>query len=178
MKRDTIILAIIGIVLLCLAITATASAFFLMRSRPTPTSQSALYTQAAGTFVAQLTQQAFETVVAGATQGIPTTTPGLPTPTGVTPTQTGVVPTIAIPTATFGVPTAIPPSATATQVFPTSPPPTVTPIPVRCNQAALSSEMSLFPMEPSSRPVQSSPRCGGCRIPAPAPGIAPTPSYL
>lgn len=128
MKRDTITLAIIGIVLLCLAITATASAFFLVRSRATPTSQDALYTQAAGTFVAQLTQQAFETLVAGATQGIPTDTPGIPT-------STSAVPTFVPPTATSAIPTAIPPSATATQVFPTQPPPTVTPIPVRCNQA-------------------------------------------
>ena len=37
--------------------------------------------------------------------------------------------------ATVTVPTAIPPSPTNTQVFPTLAPPTITPIPVRCNQA-------------------------------------------
>lgn len=143
MKRDTLILAVIGIVLVCLAFGVAAGAFLLTRSRATPTSQSALYTQAAGTFVAQLTQQAFETVVAGATQGIPSVTPGLPTQTGLVPTQTGLVPTIALPTVTVAVSTAIPPSATVTQVFPTSPPPTITPIPVRCNQARFIADITV-----------------------------------
>jgi hypothetical protein len=128
MKRESIILAIIGVLLFCVAITATASALILVRSRATPTSQDALYTQAAGTFVAQLTQQAFETLVAETTQGIPTDTPAIPT-------ITSAVPTFPTPTQTQIIPTPIPPSATATQVFPTKPPPTVTPIPVRCNQA-------------------------------------------
>jgi len=128
MKRDTVILAVIGVVLVCLALTAAATACWWTRSRATPTSQAALYTQAAGTFVADLTQQAFETLVAGATQGVPTNTPVVPTPSSA-------VPTYAAPSATLLVPTAVPPSATATQVFPTAPPPTITPIPVRCNQA-------------------------------------------
>jgi Ig-like domain from next to BRCA1 gene len=128
MKRDTVIFVVIGVVLVCLVLTASATALLLVRSRATPTSQAALYTQAAGTFVADLTQQAFETLVAEATQGVPTDTPGVPAPSSV-------VPTVAPPSATLVIPTAVPPSTTPTQVFPTSPPPTITPIPVRCNQA-------------------------------------------
>ena len=128
MKRDTLIIAIIGVVLVCLALTAAAAAVVFMRSRATPTSQAALYTQAAGTFVADLTQQAFETLAVEATQGVAMNTPGIPT-------LTSAVPTYALPSLTPVIPTAIPPSATATQVFPTSPPPSKTPVPVRCNQA-------------------------------------------
>lgn len=128
MKRDTVILAAAGIVILCLALTAAATACVLTRNRATPTSPSALYTQAAGTFVADLTQQAFATLVVQATQGFPTNTPPAIT-------ATSFVPTMAIPTITPLPPTPIPPSLTPTQVFPTQAPPTITPIPVRCNQA-------------------------------------------
>ena len=170
MKRDTVILAAIGIVILCLALTAAATACVLTRNRATPTSQSALYTQAASTFVADLTQQAFATLVAQATQGFPTNTPPAVTPTSL-------IPTMAIPTITPLPPTPIPPSATATRSFPRKRRPRSRPSRCAATRRA-SSRMSPCRMGRSLSPGRSSPRYGACRTPDHAPGIAAIPWCL
>ncbi len=93
---------------------------------PTPeTSADALFTQAAQTIQAELTQQALSTPVFQPTQAPPT-----PTQVGA-PTNTQPAPVTSAPTAT------LPPSPTPTILLPTptSLPPSPTPIPVLCNHA-------------------------------------------
>ena len=92
---------------------------------------SALYTEAAQTVAVQLTQQAYDNLVAALTQAA----------SGQVATPTSPLPTAAIPTAGPGTPTqtTAPVIPTPTQfVAPTltPAPPTATPVPVRCNQAS------------------------------------------
>jgi hypothetical protein len=103
------------------------------RLLPTPeTSVDALYTQAAQTIQAQLTEQAAGTQIA-----LPTQTG---TPQGIPPTITSqpVVPTVVVPTQV------ILPSATQTLLpTPTSLPPTPTPIQVLCDHASFVKDVTV-----------------------------------
>jgi hypothetical protein len=105
--RKTIFIVIIVMLFGALALAACASLFI---PRTGGSSQSAQQTQVMGTVSAALTQQAFETLVAQATQGVqitPAVTATLTVPVQNTPNPTVVVAT--------PLPTSIP-SATATQI--------------------------------------------------------------
>ena len=99
---------------------------------PTQGSQNLIYTAAAQTVIAQITQAA-----SGATQAVPTQSDESTQAPAATPTQTGVAPQ---PSDTPVPPTAVPPTAVPpTAVPPTAVPPTATSkpataTPVPCNQ--------------------------------------------
>lgn len=117
-----IVLVLVAILLICLAVGVLAWRRGLFAPRATEEPTGAVYTQAAATFIAQVTQQALLTQIAGGLESTPTP---------------GGVPTFAPPTQPLPSPSATPSLIpTATQVFPTPLPPTATSRPVRCNAAA------------------------------------------
>ena len=117
---------------------------------PTPEGASAIYTAAAQTVIAQVTQV-----------NQPPATPSALVPTFAPPTA--LPPTVAVPTNTAPPPTAIPPTNTA--------PPRPA---CRCPaMRSSSSRMSVCRITPSSPRGPNSPRPGACAILAPAPGPLP-----